>query len=438
MAEGQALKKEGVWRAVLVVTEGDLSKSERALLDKSRYLGIRADTARLSVTSVPQTIDTRKLSEKLSKAFTLVRGKPTDCSLRRSKRNSSGRLPYPPVTNEKQTFRTFVVGPSNRLAQAAVLACSEMSSNAYNPVLLVGGDGLGKTHLLNALCLRLSQRSRVHFLNGQDFVRAVSSASQDKALDTLRDEFKKVQTLIFDDLHVLEDADSSREEFFRLLDLMLATNKLVVCASRKGTDELESFEHRLVSRLNWGISFSLERPNYETRLAITNMIIGQYKLEPDEEIAGFIASRFFSAREISDAVDRLALITNASRTELTLEQVKPLLGDSDKSSSEPPVDRIQAVVAKEYGITRSELNSKTRRREVAWPRQIAMYLTRELTDRTLVEIGGLFGGRDHSTVIHSSGKVENELSKDKEFSRQVRHLKRRILDEAHRSGRSKE
>ncbi|MDZ7814807.1 MAG: DnaA/Hda family protein [Planctomycetota bacterium] len=388
------MKKEDLWRAVLVVAEGDLSKNEREFLDKSRFLGVRGDAASLSVSGIPQAVDTGKLSGKLAKAFSLVRGKPTECRLRKPRRKSGGSLPYPPVTNEKQTFRTFVVGPSNRLAHAAVLACSEMSHNAYNPVMLVGDEGLGKTHLLNALCLRLSQNSRVHFLNARDFIRAVSSASRDKGLEDLREEFKRVQTLIFDDLHLLESKDSSREEFFRLLDFMLATNRLVVCASEKGTDELESFEHRLLSRLNWGIKFPLERPNYETRLAITNMVFGQYKLNCGDDIADFISSRFLSAKEISDAVHRLALITNASRTELALEQVKPLLGENEESTAEPAVDLIQAIVAQEYGITRSELNSKTRRREVAWPRQIAIYLARELTDRTLMELGGLFGGRD--------------------------------------------
>ncbi|GAB4151634.1 MAG: chromosomal replication initiator protein DnaA [Planctomycetota bacterium] len=406
------------------------------LLYSSEFLGIRRNSALIRLDGPTNGLDLDALSQKLGKALTLVTGKQTSCRFKREGSGARMRLPYPPRLNDNMTFDSFVVGPSNRLAHAAVLACSEMRAQQFNPVVLTGEEGSGKTHLLQSLCHRLLGRKRVCYLTAKQFINVVSEASSEDAMDDLRAEYSMVDVLLFDDVHLLSNADGSREEFFNFLNTMLSSNRLVVAASEYPIAALESFEDRLLSRLSWGISFALERPNYETRLGILARLLSKYDLKLDEEIVKFLGSRYYNSRLMEDAVNRLKLIANASMCELTVKHARELLGAEESTPPKPSIDLIQSIVAEEYRISLSDINGKTRKKMVAWPRQIAMYLAREMTGYTLDEIGGLFGGRDHSTVLHAVSKVTEAMASDVAARNAVRELRRKINDEFFKSGRS--
>ena len=430
------MKKEGLWRAVLVVLGSELIEEERELLYSAKYTGIRSGVAGIRLSYFSSKVNLDELSLKIARAFTLVTGTSTKVVFRKNGPKGQRSLPYPPVLNAKFTFENFVVGASNRLTHAAVMSCGEKSGSRFNPVLISGEEGLGKTHLLQALCHRLLGRKKAYYVTARDFISAISSVEQEDALEDFRSGFQQIDVLLFDDLHLLAEAEGSKEEFFSLLNTMLSNNKLVVVSTKVNPEDLSNFEERILSRLNSGISFALERPSFETRLGIIKKMTEVFTVAINNDIERFIATRYLNGKQIEDVVHRIALIANASMRELSVQHVRDLLGDDTRSVTTPSIDTIQSMVSDDYGISRAEMNSKSRKRNIAWPRQIAMYLARELTSYSLVEIGGLFGGRDHTTIIHASTKVTKEISIDKALSQRIRYLKRKISEAAIKSGRN--
>jgi chromosomal replication initiator protein len=433
--KGRFVSREGQWRAVLVVLGSEVAEPGRRILHASEFLGIKNRVAHIQLEGATNGVDLEVLSNSVARAFTLVTGKNTTCKFRRSDGRAKSRMPWPPRLGDDMTFEEFAVGPSNRLAHAAVMACAEARNWQFNPVVLTGEPGSGKTHLLQALAHRLVGRRRMFYMSAKQFIEVVSTASSEDALAELRAEFPSVEVLLFDDLHLLSDADGSREEFFTLMSGMLSSGRLLVAASDVSLLMLEKFEERLISRLHGGISFGLERPGLETRMAVTARMLEKLDLKVSEDIARFIAERNPDGRSIEDFANRLKIIANASKREVTLRHVRELLGGEETVPFKPSVDTVQSVVAEEFSITRADLNGKSRKQVVTWPRQIAMYLARELTSYSFVEIGGLFGGRDHSTVVHAVGKVTEALSVDSDLRNTVKALRRRISEESHKSGR---
>ncbi|RKY22876.1 MAG: hypothetical protein DRP90_00075 [Planctomycetota bacterium] len=421
------MKREALWRAVLAVLRSELDENERALLRTAEFAGVRGGTARLNLAGGEQEADYDALAERVGRAFSLVLGRTVKVSIRLDGSISGGRF-FTPSFDEQFTFENFVVGPSNRLAHAAILSCAEAGEVRFTPVLIFGGEGLGKTHLLHALGHRLAGRKRVCSMTADEFAKLVSETPGGRSPEELVNELGSAEALLFDDLDRLEDMERSPELFLSLFDRLLSRNRLVVLASRRPAEALTGFENRLLSRLSWGISFPIERPDYETRLAMVREFLRRLEAELPDEVAGYVASRCTNGRTLEETARRLVLLEKLVSRPLDLDLVREILGASGEEEEETAIEDIQAAVAEEFGVTLAELTGRSRRKTVVVPRQAAMYLAREMTSYTLAEIGGLFGGRDHATVVHAHRKTARAMVSDKLLRKKIESVKRRIRE----------
>ncbi|MFA4986890.1 MAG: DnaA/Hda family protein, partial [Candidatus Brocadiia bacterium] len=287
-----------------------------------------------------------------------------------------------------------------------------------------------------ALCFRLFGKKRVFCFSAEDFTDAVSEAAAADSLDEMRREYSTVDVLLFDDLQMLSAADGSREEFFNFFNWLLAHGRPVVITSSEPPENLKKFEDRILSRLSWGISFVLDTPNFEMRIGIAGSLARRYGLSISDEIIKYVAGRNEDGHKMEDFFRKMSVVASLAQRPIDLRFVKEMLGDGAREPRKPTIDEIQSAVADEFGLSRSEMNGKTRRKEVAWPRQVGMYLARELTDYSLEEIGGLFGGRDHATVVHACRRVGRTVAEDSTTRVRVATLRRRILEASILNGRS--
>lgn len=320
--------------------------------------------------------------------------------------------------NPKYTFDTFVIGSSNRLAHAAALAVAEAPARAYNPLFLYGGVGLGKTHLMQAIAHHVLERdptTRVKYVSSETFTNEMINAIRDGSTDQFRNRYREIDILLVDDIQFLAGKESTQEEFFHTFNALYEANKQIVLSSDRPPKEIPTLEDRLRSRFEWGLISDLQRPDLETRIAILRKKAQLEKLTIPDDVIYYIAERVTSnIRELEGALIRL--IAHASLTDepITLETAVKTLEDllPAKVYERPTIARIQQAVAAEFGIDVAELKARKRTRAVAYPRQIAMYLCRELTDASLPKIGEEFGGRDHTTVLHAHEKISTEREAD--------------------------
>ncbi len=337
--------------------------------------------------------------------------------------------------NERYTFDRFVVGNNNQLAAAASRAVSEKPGRTYNPLFLYGGVGLGKTHLMHAVghsILERDPRRKVAYVTTESFMNDLVRAIQQGTTREFRQRYRKIDLLLIDDVHFLERKDSTQEEFFHTFNALYDAGKQVVLTSDRPPKELPGVEDRLVSRFEWGLVADIKPPDYETRVAILQKKAADDGLSMDEEVMDFIArSCTASVRELEGAVIKLLAYSSLRKEEVTVDLARTALqgvlreqeaGGPGRLSPELIRDRTAA----EWDVKSQALTSKRRTRELTVPRQVAMYLIRELTDESLNRIGQAFGGRDHSTVIHSIRKVEETMEEDEAFAHRVRALQARL------------
>ncbi len=337
--------------------------------------------------------------------------------------------------NERYTFDRFVVGNNNQLAAAASRAVSEKPGRTYNPLFLYGGVGLGKTHLMHAVGHSILERDpnrKVAYVTTESFMNDLVRAIQQGTTREFRQRYRKIDLLLIDDVHFLERKDSTQEEFFHTFNALYDAGKQVVLTSDRPPKELPGVEDRLVSRFEWGLVADIKPPDYETRVAILQKKADDDGLSMDEEVMDFIArSCTASVRELEGAVIKLLAYSSLRKEEVTVDLARTALqgvlreqesGGPGRLSPEVIRDRTAA----EWGVKPQDLTSKRRTRELTVPRQVAMYLIRELTDESLNRIGQTFGGRDHSTVIHSIRKVEETMEQDEAFAHKVRGLHARL------------
>jgi len=316
--------------------------------------------------------------------------------------------------NPKYTFDTFVVGPSNRFANAASLAVSDSPAKAYNPLFIYGGVGLGKTHLMHALGQQVSQKfpkMKVLYISSEEFTNQLIGAIQNRTTTDFRKKYRHVDLLLIDDIHFIAGKESTQEEFFHTFNALYDAHKQIVVSSDKPPKEIQSLEERLVSRFEWGLVTDIQAPDYETRMAILKKKSERESISLPDDVFVFLAEKVkTNIRELEGALIRVVayakLIGREMSVDLAKEVLKDMLIEGEKKIT---VGLIQKKVCEYFDISISEMKSKKRSKTVAYPRQVAMYLTRRLTDYSLPEIGEHFGGRDHSTVIHSCEKIENEL-----------------------------
>jgi chromosomal replication initiator protein len=381
------------------------------------------------------------LSGRLSRAASRAWGRPIDVRLVDPR--DAGQLDLPFFRraetepeeqvrlNPNYTFENLVVAENNRLAHAACVAVCEAPGQAYNPLFLHGTVGLGKSHLLQATCHRLLDRRRdakILYLSCESFVNQFIAGVERGELERFRYHYRHLDVLVIDDIHFLADKERTQEEFFHTFNTLYQSQRQVILSSDSAPQEIPHLEERLVSRFKWGLVARLDRPDFETRVAILGKKARQQGLDLPDEILRYIAQTHDNnIRELEGAVTRVAAEFRLAGAPLTIEMVRGLLADSaPKTAREITVAEIIDAVVRRYSVRVSDLQSKKRSRSVALPRQVAMYLARRLTDLSLEEIGGYFGGRDHTTVLHAERKIAQDVGVDEELKGTVAALAEQI------------
>ncbi|MGE6257597.1 chromosomal replication initiator protein DnaA [Heyndrickxia sporothermodurans] len=333
------------------------------------------------------------------------------------------------VLNPKYTFDTFVIGSGNRFAHAASLAVAEAPAKAYNPLFIYGGVGLGKTHLMHAIghyVIEHNPSAKVVYLSSEKFTNEfINSIRDNKAVD-FRNKYRNVDVLLIDDIQFLAGKESTQEEFFHTFNALHEESKQIVISSDRPPKEIPTLEDRLRSRFEWGLITDITPPDLETRIAILRKKAKADGLDIPNEVMLYIANQIDSnIRELEGALIRIvaysSLINKDINADLAAEALKDII-----PSSKPRVitiQDIQRIVGEEYNIKLDDFKAKKRTKTVAFPRQIAMYLSRELTDFSLPKIGEEFGGRDHTTVIHAHEKISKLLLTDSQLDKKIQEIK---------------
>ena len=338
--------------------------------------------------------------------------------------------PFPSL-NPKYTFDTFVPGPNNKFALAASLAVAESPAETYNPLFIYGGAGLGKTHLMNSIARYIidhNPKAKVIFTTSEIFtneliesIRAGAKSNANKNTEAPTTEFRRkyrnVDVLLIDDIQFIIGKESTQEEFFHTFNTLYEAKKQIVISSDKPPRDMAMLEERLRSRFDWGLTVDIQQPDYETRMAILQKRrddIGAVKVT--DEILDYIAKNVKSnIRDLEGSLNRVNAFSSLQKRELTLELAQEALKDTISTDGNKivTVDHIVDIVAEHFNITQNEIYSNSRSRNVAYPRQIAMYLSKKLTTNSVTDIGKFLGNRDHSTIIHGYDKIENDLVTNK-------------------------
>jgi len=342
-----------------------------------------------------------------------------------------GALKHTSYLNRTFTFENFVEGKSNQLARAAAWQVADNPKHGYNPLFLYGGVGLGKTHLMHAVgnhLLKKNPNAKVVYLHSERFVADMVKALQLNAINEFKRFYRSVDALLIDDIQFFARKERSQEEFFHTFNALLEGGQQVILTSDRYPKEIEGLEERLKSRFGWGLTVAVEPPELETRVAILMKKADQAKVDLPHDAAFFIAQRIRSnVRELEGALKRVIAHSHFMGREITIELIreslKDLLALQDKLVS---VDNIQRTVAEYYKIKISDLLSKRRSRSVARPRQVAMALSKELTNHSLPEIGDVFGGRDHTTVLHACRKINELKESDADIREDYKNLLRTL------------
>lgn len=322
--------------------------------------------------------------------------------------------------NPRYTFEDFVVGPSNRFAHAASLAVSETPAKAYNPLFIYGGVGLGKTHLMQAIGNRIVPQNKglkVLYISSEQFTNQLIGAIQNRTTMKFRQLYRSVDILLIDDIHFIGGKESTQEEFFHTFNSLHDAHKQIVISSDRSPKDIPRLEERLVSRFEWGLVTDIQPPDLETRIAILRKKGERETIPIPNDVTFFIAEKIKSnIRELEGALIRIVAYAKLIGKEITVGLVKEVLKDMVlEDEVKVSVELIQKKVAEYFNIRLSDLKGKKRNRAVVYPRQIAMYLARDLTDYSLPEIGDFFGGRDHTTVLHACEKITSCLKRDDEI-----------------------
>ena len=348
-----------------------------------------------------------------------------------SKTDVEGGLEHKSNLNSSFTFDNFVVGKSNQLGLAAATQVAENPGGSYNPLFIYGGVGLGKTHLMHAVGNALSEKivdSKIVYLHSERFVADMVKALQLNAINDFKRYYRSVNALLIDDIQFFAGKERSQEEFFHTFNALLEGGQQIIVTSDRYPKEIDGLEERLKSRFGWGLTVAIEPPELETRVAILKRKADQASVYLPNDAAFFIAQRIRSnVRELEGALKRVIANSHFTNREISVELVreslKDLLALQDRLVS---IDNIQRIVAEYYKIKISDLHSKRRSRSVARPRQVAMYLAKDLTHHSLPEIGEVFGGRDHTTVLHACRKIKELLESDADIREDVKNLLRTL------------
>jgi chromosomal replication initiator protein len=317
------------------------------------------------------------------------------------------------VLNPKYTFNNFVVGPSNRFTHAACMSIAESPAKAYNPLFIYGRAGLGKTHLMQAICHRIRERNpqtKFYYITSEKFTNELISAIQHRSTQAFRDKFRNVDVLLIDDIQFIANKEATQEEFFHTFNTLYEAHKQIIISSDRSPKEIQKLEERLVSRFAWGLVTDIQPPDLETRIAILKKKVENESIQIPDDVIFFIAEIIkTNVRELEGALVRTIAYSLLQEEKITLEMAKGVLKDLLKETSgQVSIENIQRIVADYFKIQVADLKTKKRIKSIVMPRQVAMYLARELTNLSLPEIGQCFGGKDHTTVLYAHKKIKVE------------------------------
>ncbi len=338
--------------------------------------------------------------------------------------------------NSRYTFDTFVVGANNRFAQTASLAVAESPGQAYNPLFIYGGPGLGKTHLMHAIgnfILQDNPSKKVLYVTSEDFLNEVIESIRNNSsgsMSRFRDKYRTVDILLIDDIQFIIGKESTQEEFFHTFNALHSAGKQIVLTSDRPPKEMETLDTRIRSRFEWGLMADVGSPDYETRMAILRRRCEMDHFSLPDEILDYIAANIKSnIRELEGALNKLIAYSNLEKTEITMEIASRELQNiiSPDTPREITPQLIIEMVSEHYQISVDQMISKNRSSAVARPRQIAMYLCKDMTSSPLEAIGSLLGGRDHSTIIHGANKIADEYNSDEELHKQIDAIRKKLI-----------
>lgn len=334
--------------------------------------------------------------------------------------------------NPKYTFDTFVIGDSNRFAHAASVAVAEAPAQRYNPLFIYGGVGLGKTHLMHSIghyTLEQSPNKKVVYVSCETFTNEFIDSIQNRTNVSFRNKYRNVDVLLIDDIQFLTGKEGTQEEFFHTFNALHEANKQIVISSDRPPKEIPTLEDRLRSRFEWGLITDIQAPNLETRIAIMKKKATTEEMDIPNDVLNYIAGKIQSnIRELEGALIRVNAFSKLTNQKISVDLANEALKDiiSNNKPEIITVDLIKEITAKYFNIEVEDFNLKKRTRAIAYPRQVAMYLSRELTDLSLPKIGEEFGGRDHSTVIHAYDKIAKEIESNFDFRNLIQRITKEI------------
>ncbi len=335
--------------------------------------------------------------------------------------------------NPRNTFETFVVGNNNSFAHAAAMAVAQQPGKAYNPLFLYGGTGLGKTHLLHAIGQHVvgsKKAAKVSYVSSEKFTNEYIAAIQENQLVKFRKKYRQTDVLLIDDIQFLAGKERIQEEFFHTFNALHEAHKQLVLTCDRPASEIQNLEHRLVSRFEWGLVTDLQPPDVETRLAILRNKVKSMGVESPEDVLTFLANRIrTNIRRLEGALIRVASYAHLTGKELTHDVVENLLREilQEEGRHTITMEVIQKKVVEKFDLRMADMTSKRRPENIAFPRQIAMYLSRQLTEHSLSAIGEAFGGRDHGTVLHACRLVKDRMEIDANVRQTVHYLEKQLL-----------
>lgn len=442
-----------LWENTLNIIKGEMSEvSFNTWIKSCEPLSISDDTIKISVpNSFTQDIlekrykdlianSIKSLCSKLYKIQFLISSEiPTDEEVKSDANKIKKSNPNVVVNDEmsttlnpKYTFDSFVIGNSNRFAHAASLAVAESPAKAYNPLFIYGGVGLGKTHLMHAIGHYMIQNNpnvKVEYVSSEKFTNELINAIKHDKNEEFRNKYRKVDVLLIDDIQFIAGKEGTQEEFFHTFNALHDADKQIILSSDRPPKEIPTLEDRLRSRFEWGLIADIQVPDFETRMAILKKKADVEKLNVTNDVMVYIASKIKSnIRELEGALIRIVAYSSLTNREITVDLASEALKDiiSKKQGKHITINLIQDIVASYFNLRIEDLKSQRRTRNIAYPRQIAMYLSRKLTDMSLPKIGEEFGGRDHTTVIHAYEKISENLNSDETLQNTIESITKKL------------
>lgn len=439
-----------LWEKTLNIMKGELTEvSFNTWIKSAVPVSLTNDTIKLSVPNnfTKEILETRYKdliinainiisSKKYNIDFSIMTEETIDIEDPKQKKDSKNTIvvsdEMSATLNPKYTFDSFVIGNSNRFAHAASLAVAESPARAYNPLFIYGGVGLGKTHLMHAIghyILQNNPKSKVVYVSSEKFTNELINSIRDDKNEDFRNKYRNVDVLLIDDVQFIAGKERTQEEFFHTFNALHEADKQIILSSDRPPKEIPTLEDRLRSRFEWGLIADIQPPDFETRIAILKKKADVENLNISNDVMVYIATKIKSnIRELEGALIRIVAYSSLTNREISVDLASEALKDiiSNKQTKQITIDLIQDVVCSYYNMRIDELKSQRRTRNVAYPRQIAMYLCRKLTDTSLPKIGEEFGGRDHTTVIHAYEKISESIKHDEALQEAINEITKRI------------